>query len=126
MDLCKVISDTLKEYDFISSTFIFGSYGKEEFGSDSDIDIAILLKEKINYIELLKIEEKLEEKVGYEVDLNSIRDLPEHIQLEIIIRNECLFISDEEEYDKYLDELNIWYKTEYPFWIKMMTERGSA
>lgn len=126
LDLRKVISNTLKEYDFIASTFIFGSYGKEDFTSDSDIDIAILLKEKINYLELLKIEEKLEEKAGYKIDLNSIRDLPEHMQLEIIIRNECLFISDEEEYGKYLDELNIWYKTEYPFWIKMMTERGLA
>lgn len=124
MDLCNIISNTLSKYDYISSTFIFGSYGKEEFTAGSDIDIAILLKEKINYMELLSIEEKLEEALGYKVDLNSLRDLPEHIQLEIIIRNECLFISDYEDYDKYLDELNVWYKTEYPFWIKLMAERG--
>lgn len=124
MDLCNQISNILSEYDYISSTFIFGSYGKGEFTDNSDIDIAILLREKINYMELLSIEEKLEESLGYKVDLNSLRDLPEHIQLEIIIRNECLFISDYKDYDKYLDELDLWYKTEYPFWIKMMAERG--
>ena len=126
MELTPLISNALRKYDFISATFIFGSYGKEDFNNDSDIDIAILVKEKIGYMELLSIEEKLEEEIGYKIDLNSLRDLPEHIQLEIIIRNECLFISDDVDYEKYLDELNFWYKTEYPFWIKMMTERGMA
>ncbi|MGL5087275.1 MAG: type VII toxin-antitoxin system MntA family adenylyltransferase antitoxin [Clostridium sp.] len=126
MDLSIVISNVLMKYDFIYSAYIFGSYGKENFNSNSDIDIAILIKENISYMEVLKIEEELEEVLEYKVDLNSLRDLPEHIQLEIIIRNECIFTSDDIEQDKYLDELNVWYKTEYPFWLKMMTERGRA
>ncbi len=125
-NILNLIVSTLKEYDFIDCVFLFGSFGTDDFMDDSDIDIAILTNKKISYIDLLEIEELLENKVGVKVDLNILDELPEHIQLDISIRNEALFIRDYKNFDKYLDKLNYWYKTEYPFWIKLMSERGRA
>lgn len=120
----KLIVDILKNYDFIVAPFIFGSFGTENFMEDSDIDIAILVNKDINYMKVLEIEEILEETLNIKVDLNLLKNLPEHIQLDVIIRNECLYVTDEECLDNYLDELNYWYKTEFPFWRKLMAERG--
>jgi len=125
-NILNLIVSTLKEYDFIDCALLFGNFGTDDFMDDSDIDIAILTNKKISYIDLLGIEELLENKVGVKVDLNILDELPEHIQLDISIRNEALFIRDYKNFDKYLDKLNYWYKTEYPFWIKLMSERGRA
>lgn len=125
MDIKNIIINNLIKYDFVVSAFIFGSFGTDDFMDDSDIDIAVLLKDKIDYMKLLQIEEELEDKLNIKVDLNSLEDLPESIQLQIMIRNELLYVKDEDCYDKYLDKLNYWYKTEYPFWVKLMTERAS-
>lgn len=119
-----LIVETLKNYDFIVAPFIFGSFGTEDFMDDSDIDIAILVNENINYMKVLEIEEILEEVLQVKVDLNLIKELSKHIQLEIVMRNECLYVNNDVVFDEYLDELNYWYKTEFPFWLKLMSERG--
>lgn len=126
MTIKNSISTILKNYDFIAAAFIFGSFGTDEFMDDSDIDIAILLNKDVDYMKLLEIEELLELELNIKTDLNSINELPKHIQMQIIIRNDCIYISDEECFDTYLDNLNYWYKTEFPFWFKLMSERSSV
>ncbi|MCB2297888.1 type VII toxin-antitoxin system MntA family adenylyltransferase antitoxin [Clostridium tagluense] len=115
----------IKEYlynkDNIASTYIFGSFGTEDFTNKSDIDIAILTNKDITYSECLIINSELEDIIGIPIDLNNIRSLPEYIQVQVIMENRQLFSKDDILEEKYLNVLNHWIKTELPFWKKLMT-----
>ncbi|MBU3129436.1 type VII toxin-antitoxin system MntA family adenylyltransferase antitoxin [Clostridium tagluense] len=115
----------IKEYlynkDNIASTYIFGSFGTEDFTNKSDIDIAILTNKDITYSECLIINSELEDIIGIPIDLNNIRSLPEYIQVQVIMANRQLFSKDDILEEKYLNGLNHWIKTELPFWKKLMT-----
>lgn len=49
------------------------------------------------------------------IDLNNIRLLPENIQVQIIMENRQLFSKDDILEEEYINKLNHWIKTEFPF-----------
>ncbi|MGL4849985.1 MAG: type VII toxin-antitoxin system MntA family adenylyltransferase antitoxin [Clostridium sp.] len=120
----KDIIEKIKEYLFqkseISMADIFGSFDTEDFNRNSDIDIAILTNKDFSYEDYLKMSLELEELIGIPVDLNDINKLPEYIQVQIVMENRQLFSKDDILEQKFLDKLNYWIKTEFPFWKKMM------
>lgn len=115
------IEEYLYNKENIVSAYIFGSFGTENFTNRSDIDIAILTNKDITYSECLKINSELEDIIEIPIDLNNINSLPEYIQVQVIMGNRQLFSKDDISEEKYLNKLNHWIKTEFPFWKKLMT-----
>lgn len=120
-EITKVIHETFTRDD-IDACYIFGSFLTNRFTEESDIDIAIL--GSIELEDRLYIEGILEEKLGRAIDLVNIEELPKNMQLQIISRNKKVIFKNNENTDRYLYELNKWYKEEYPFWVKMQREIG--
>lgn len=120
-EIIKVIHETFTRDD-IDACYIFGSFLTNRFTEESDIDIAIL--GSIELEDRLYIEGILEEKLRRAIDLVNIEELPRNIQLQIVSRNKKVIFKDNENTDRYLYELNKWYKEEYPFWVKMQREIG--
>ena len=120
-EITKVIHETFIRDD-IDACYIFGSFLTNRFTEESDIDIAIL--GSIELEDRLYVEGILEEKLGRAIDLVNIEELPKNMQLQIISRNKKVIFKDNENTDRYLYELNKWYKEEYPFWVKMQREIG--
>lgn len=120
-EITKVIHETFARYD-IDACYIFGSFLTNRFTEESDIDVAIL--GSIELEDRLYIEGILEEKLGRAIDLVNIDELPKNMQLQIVSRNKKVIFKDNENTDRYLYELNKWYKEEYPFWVKMQREIG--
>lgn len=120
-EITKVIHEAFTRDD-IDACYIFGSFLTNRFTEESDIDIAIL--GSIELEDRLYIEGILEEKLGRAIDLVNIEELQKNMQLQIISRNKKVIFKDNENTDRYLYELNKWYKEEYPFWVKMQREIG--
>ena len=120
-EITKVIHETFARDD-IDACYIFGSFLTNRFTEESDIDVAIL--GSIELEDRLYIEGILEEKLGRAIDLVNIEELPKNMQLQIVSRNKKVIFKDNENTDRYLYELNKWYKEEYPFWVKMQREIG--
>lgn len=120
-EIIRKIKEYLYNKENIVSAYIFGSFGTEDFTNKSDIDIAILSNKDITYSECLIINSELEDIIGFPIDLNNLKLLPEYIQVQVIIGNRQLFSKDDVLEEKFLNQLNHWIKTEFPFWRKLMT-----
>ena len=117
----KIIKDILNRND-IDACYLFGSFLTNSFSDESDIDIAII--GDIELEERLYLEGLLEHKLNRSIDLVRLIDLPYYIQLQVVSRNRRLIFKDNENTYNYLEELDKWYKEEYPFWMKMQREIG--
>ena len=120
-EIIKVIHDIFKRDD-IDACYIFGSFLTSRFTEQSDIDIAIV--GNIELEDRLYIEGILEEKLNRSIDLVNIEELPKNIQLQIVSRNKKIIFKENENTDRYLYELDTWYKEDYPFWLKLQREMG--
>lgn len=120
-EIIKIIYDILNT-EKVDACYIFGSFLTNRFDKNSDIDIAIL--GNISLENILDYERKLEEKIGIDIDLVNIEDLPRYIQLQAVCKNKRLIFKENNNTFRYLDELNKWYKEEYPFWLKLQKEQG--
>ena len=56
-----------EKYDYIKIIIIFGSYAKGNFNNDSDIDIAVILKDYNNImdiqVELMRLSRKIDSRI---------------------------------------------------------------
>lgn len=120
-EIIKIIHDTFIRDD-IDACYIFGSFLTSRFTDDSDIDIAIV--GNIELEDRLYIESILEDKINRSIDLVNIEELPKNIQLQIVSRNKRVVFKENENTNRYLYELDKWYKEDYPFWLKMQRENG--
>ena len=77
----------LNKYD-ISSMLTFGSLNNEDFTPDSDIDIAIIGKHKIDLEEILEIELFLSKLLNKEIDVIDLKSESLYIFLKINVLNE--------------------------------------
>lgn len=122
-EVIQKIKDYLYNRDDIAIAYLFGSFDTEDFNSSSDIDIAILPMKEISYSECLRMNSELEDLIEFPIDLNNIESLPEYIQIQILMRNKQLFCKDDLLEQKFLDKVNFWIKTEFPFWKKLMLNK---
>ena len=120
-EIIKVIHDIFTRDD-IDACYIFGIFLTSRFTEQSDIDIAIV--GNIELEDRLYIEGILEEKFNRSIDLVNIEELPKNIQLQIVSRNKKIIFKENENTDRYLYELDTWYKEDYPFWLKLQREMG--
>lgn len=120
-EIIRIIHDSFTRDD-VDACYIFGSFLTSRFTDKSDIDIAIV--GNIQLEDRLYIEGILEEKLNRSIDLVNIEELPKNIQLQIVSRDKRVIFKENENTDRYLYELDKWYKEDYPFWLKMQREMG--
>ena len=73
-EIYKTITSYLKKYD-PAKIGIFGSFARNENTIESDIDILVNLKKKIDYLDLVGIELDLSDLLGMKVDLITERSI---------------------------------------------------
>ncbi|NLW40437.1 MAG: nucleotidyltransferase domain-containing protein [Tissierellia bacterium] len=94
MDIIEKCRSLLMEYEGIIFAYIFGSYAKGKVNKDSDIDIAIYLKEKIDIETYLTIKMDLSEACKREVDLIILNEAVPLLKFQIYKNNILLFTRD--------------------------------
>lgn len=111
----------LNKYD-ISSMLTFGSLNNDDFSEESDIDIAIIGKHKIDLEEILEIELFLAKLINKEIDVIDLKSEGLYIYLKINVLNEGEIIySNDDNYnlEKFKDETDKIYKeNENFFWFR--------
>jgi len=79
--LKEILKNFFKEAEAI---YLFGSFAKNEFNENSDIDIAVLYKKKLDRVELFKKQEELFLKFNRDIDLVDLQDVNDVFAYEII------------------------------------------
>ena len=115
------VMNFLDKYD-ISSMLTFGSINNEDFSNESDIDIAIIGKHKIDLEEILEIELFLAKLLNKEIDVIDLKCENLYIFLKINVLNEGEIIySNDDNYnlEEFKDETDKIYKeNENFFWFR--------
>lgn len=101
LDTINKCKDILMKYEDIIFAYVFGSYANGNVREDSDIDIAIYLKDNIDTYEYLDMKMKLSEALRREVDLVILNDATPLLKYEIYKNNISLFTNDKVIESKY-------------------------
>ena len=111
----------LNKYN-ISSMLTFGSFNNENFTQESDIDIAIIGKDKIDLEEILEIELFLAKLLNKEIDVIDLKSESLYIFLKINVLNDGEIVySNDDNYNLeiFKDEIDRIYKeNENFFWFR--------
>jgi len=102
--LKNILEDILKKAKGINFAFLFGSYAKDDFGPDSDIDLYVIggISEK----ELYQLVKKAEEKIYREINfhLSSQKEFQDKMKESFfhkeILKNFILIIGNQNEFKK--------------------------
>lgn len=116
------VMNFLSKYD-ISSMLTFGSFNnKENFTEESDIDIAIIGKNKIDLEDILEIELYLERELNREIDVIDLRseDLSLFIKINVLNEGKIIYCKDNNSLlDEFKNETDRTYKeNENFFWFR--------
>ena len=126
----KLIMDKLKSEevmnflnkDNISTMLTFGSFNNDNFSEESDIDIAIIGKHKIDLEEILEIELFLGRLIKREIDVIDLKSRSLNLFLKINVLNDGIVIySNDDNYnlEKLKDETDkIFKENEDFFWFR--------
>lgn len=101
MDTINKCKDILMEDEDIIFAYIFGSYSRDSIRRNSDIDIAIYLKDSMDTYEYLDMKMKLSEALKREVDLIILNDATPLLRYEIYKNNILLFTRDKSVESRY-------------------------
>ena len=108
--------------DNISTMLTFGSFNNDNFSEESDIDIAIIGKHKIDLEEILEIELFLGRLLKREIDVIDLKSRSLNLFLKINVLNDGIVIySNDDNYnlEKLKDEPDRIYKeNENFFWFR--------
>lgn len=80
---------------------LFGSYSRNTQNAESDIDIAIKLKEKIGAKQLFYAKNELEDITNRDIDLIDLDNIQDGIRYEILINGIPLYAEDELKFELY-------------------------
>lgn len=90
----------LKELE-CEAIILFGSYARGTQNKESDIDIAIKTKNKIDKKRLYEISNLLEDRLKKEIDLINLDDIGDTFRYEILINGKTLYCKNEVEFELY-------------------------
>lgn len=96
-DIKKIILENIE----CEAILLFGSYARGTQNAESDIDIAIKTKNKINKKRLYEISNLLEDKLKKEVDLINLDDIGDTFRYEILINGKIVYCEDEFKFELY-------------------------
>jgi len=84
----------------VGMAYLYGSYSKGTQNLDSDIDIALVLKDNLSPLRILKIEMQvgalLDKEFQSEFDIRCINNAPLRVKGEIVTRGRLIYCSDED------------------------------
>lgn len=80
---------------------LFGSYARNTQNAESDIDVAIKVKEKIDKKELYRLSNLLADELNKEVDLINLDEIGDTFRYEILINGKTLYCKDEFQFELY-------------------------
>ncbi|MGL5415323.1 MAG: nucleotidyltransferase domain-containing protein [Clostridium sp.] len=103
----------------INNVIIFGSLSKDGFNEESDIDIAVIGKEKIKSSMDLKISLELEELLNRSIDFIDINDDEIDNIIKIEALNSDLVILKDKNYDIEFNKYDQIYKENNEFWSRL-------
>ena len=96
------IKELLLEKTECEAIVLFGSYARGTQNSESDIDIAIKTKNKIDKKTLYKISIELSDKLEKDIDLINLDDeISDAFRYEILITGKTLYCEDEFKFEMY-------------------------
>jgi len=94
-----IIKITLEHYPNTQAIYLFGSYGTDQKGSGSDVDIAVLLppvvSRNLDSLILSNTQVALEALLKRDVDLINLRKAPTVLQKEVIQSDRRIYAGDE-------------------------------
>lgn len=80
---------------------LFGSFARGTQNAESDIDIAIKVKKKLDKKEIYKLSNLLADELNKEVDLINLDEIGDTFRYEILINGKTLYCKDELEFELY-------------------------
>ena len=101
--------DIIYFFKNVEGIWIFGSFAEANFDDKSDIDIAVLYKEKKHPLEIFKLQEELSLKFDRDIDLVDLADVNDVFAYEIVTKGIKIKTS------KYAEEY------EYRIWLRYLT-----
>lgn len=96
-EIVKIILNNLK----CEAIVLFGSFARGTQNAESDIDIAIKVKEKIDKKEIYKLSNILADKLNKEIDLINLDEIGDTFRYEILINGKTLYSKDELQFELY-------------------------
>lgn len=103
----------------ITNVIVFGSITTDSFNSESDMDIAIISKERLNFTKELKLVQRLENMLIREVDLIDINDNNVNNMIKISALNSKLVIISDELLEKSINYYDNLSKENQEFWDRL-------
>lgn len=95
--IVKILLDNLE----CEAIVLFGSYSRGTQNAESDIDIAIKVKEKLDKKELYRLSNLLADELNKEVDLINLDEIGDTFRYEILINGKTLYCKDELQFELY-------------------------
>ena len=95
--IVKILLDNLE----CEAIVLFGSYSRGTQNAESDIDIAIKVKEKLDKKELYRLSNLLADEFNKEVDLINLDEIGDTFRYEILINGKTLYCKDELQFELY-------------------------
>lgn len=59
---------------------VFGSYARDEQRGQSDLDLLIDFRSRVNLLDLIGLEQELSEKLGIQVDLTTVKSVHDSLK----------------------------------------------
>jgi predicted nucleotidyltransferase len=109
MDNEKLINFLKYFFKDAKGIWLFGSYADGSYNENSDIDIAVLFKEKKSPIEIFKMQEELFLKLDKNIDLVDLASINDVFAYEIVTKGKKIKTS------KYSEDF------EYRVWLRYLT-----
>ena len=101
----QIIQTVLKHYPEVQAIYLFGTYGTDDQWTNSDVDIALLLKHQqaktIGTLVMSDLRFELERLLKKDVDLINLRRVPTVLQKEIVAADRRIHTADEYAADEF-------------------------
>lgn len=96
----KIVKILLNNLD-CEAIVLFGSYARGTQNDESDIDVAIKVKEKLDKKEVYRLSNILADEINKEVDLINLDEIGDTFRYEILINGKTLYCKDELKFELY-------------------------
>lgn len=96
----KIVKILLNNLD-CEAIVLFGSYARGTQNAESDIDIAIKIKEKLDKKEIYILSNLLADELNKEIDLINLDEIGDTFRYEILINGKTLYCKDELQFELY-------------------------
>lgn len=125
-DICTLITNQLKNEPGIVCAYLFGSITEGYYNENSDIDLAVLFKNNIDFEQELALAIKLQDKLKRNVDLINLNRAGINLAFRAISRGILIYEDDEIAHADFLEKLFKQYHDFRPIYEKLLREFQQA